>query len=434
MKKAVSAVLTISKNMLCIGFGIQIILGIIWMCCNFPRLMIFQGQGSRLFQQLVPVLAMVYPPVYLLQIAAAGIAGYYLLLQFFREKKKAVFGALVLLTFPMGMQTHLAIAPFSLVSSLTLLLLGILVHIREEEKASVKEFAAACLCWVGMSFLLPPYFVVGLAAILSFLVMTLLRKTKNQKKGAYLVITAAFCGFILGVNAITWQDNMLPDAEQVSYSLCSRMSWPTLLPDHERWPAELVGVAEENLLESSLFADRMEEEFRPLVTGTFGKQKAAGFYRAIAADSWNRHAKLIIRQIVGDFAAYVMTPVILPVQLAGKAYPSYSGRNYAFFLQQTPALSKRIMTFFVRWFVLMFAVSALMTLLQFKTFWQEKRDRIVPVVILSGMTALTTGVIYTFRGAGIMDYKCSIFVNLLWLAWAVTLITADSPKENRKEL
>lgn len=423
MKKAVSAVLTISKNMLCIGFGIQIILGVIWMYFNLLHLQVYSGQGSGLFLQLAPLLTKVYPAVYLLQSAAAIAAGYYLFRCLFPAggKRKACFGALALFTFPMGMQCHLAIAPFSLVSSLTLVMLSCLTSVLREKTPSRKCFAAGCLCWVGMSFLLPVYFGVGLAMIVCYFVISLFQKERRRGLGACLVMAAAFCGLILSVNALALKEQMIPDAEQRAYSLCSRMSWPTLMPDHERWPAELNTVVEGDIWEISLFADRLEAEFRPLVTGTFGKQKAAEYYRFIAADSWNRHKKLIARQIVGDFAAYTVTPVILPVQLEGKAYASYSGRNYEFFLEQNPKISKMVLTFFLRWFLLAALLSVMTVLLQIPGFWKEYRRQVIPVVLLFGFTALTAGLIYTFRGAGIMDYKCTVFVNLLWLVAAFAL-------------
>lgn len=35
------------------------------------------------------------------------------------------------------------------------------------------------------------------------------------------------------------------------------------------------------------------------------------------------------------------------------------------------------------------------------------------------VSAGVTTVAYTFRGSGVMDYKCTVAVNLLWLAWVV---------------
>ncbi len=431
MKKAVSAVLTISKNMLCIGFGIQIILGIIWMYFNLPYLQVYSGQGGSLFLQSAPALTKAFPAVYLLQAAFAFAAGFGLFRSLFPKSGKgfAVFGGLALLTFPMGMQNHLAIATFSLVSSLTLVMLCALARALREERPSMKGFAAGCLCWLGMSFLLPAYFCVGLAMLVCYFVISLFQKKRRRAQGACLVLAAAFCGLILSVNALTVKEQMLPDAEQRAYSLCSRMSWPTLMPDHERWPEELKAAVEDDIWEISLFADRLEDAFRPLVTGTFGEEKAAEYYRLIASDSWNRHKKLIIRQIVGDLAAYTVTPVILPVQLAGKAYASYSGRNYEFFLQQAPAFSRLAMTFCIRWFVAALFLSVLMTLLRFPKLWREHRTRILPVVLLFGVAALTAGMLYTFRGAGIMDYKCTVFVNLLWLVWALALTGREGSEE-----
>ena len=52
MKKAAGHISVILKGILCIGFSIQIVFGIVWMCFNFAHLQAFQQDSGILYRGL----------------------------------------------------------------------------------------------------------------------------------------------------------------------------------------------------------------------------------------------------------------------------------------------------------------------------------------------------------------------------------------------
>ncbi len=135
----------IIKRILLIGFTIQMFLGIAWMCCNFMQVQDFgkiyfsgktllpEGGYSSLYYYLFVILGSIPQLMYLLQLSTAFMAGYYFL-GMLVSRRYAVWGSLVLMTFPFAMQCHLAILPYSFMSSLAFLLFAFLWRLSKEEK------------------------------------------------------------------------------------------------------------------------------------------------------------------------------------------------------------------------------------------------------------------------------------------------------------
>ena len=66
----------VSEGMLFIGFSIQIVLGICWMCCNFGQVQGFGEPDSALYAGIFRLLGEKPAVMYLLQLSAAFLAGY----------------------------------------------------------------------------------------------------------------------------------------------------------------------------------------------------------------------------------------------------------------------------------------------------------------------------------------------------------------------
>lgn len=422
MKKAAGHLTVILKGILLTGFGIQIILGLIWMCFNFPHLQEFSQPSGILYRGLTGLAGERYGILYALQLGLGFWAGYRLLGSLGAAgRARRLGGSLALLTFPMAMQCHLAVSPYSLVSSLLLLeLSGTLTAVRKEERA-VRELALAGVCWLLLALLLPEYFILGAAPIVLALLFGL-PALRKRPVGLWrgLLLFAAFGGVIVGIQTLAGEEDYLPDRESVAFSLCSRMTWPTAFPDFPDWPEEVQEVVGDTTAwEVSRYPDNMQTILRPIMKENFDDAQAAEYYLEMAAFSLKRHTPMVIRQTGGDFVSYLVTPLILPMQLRGETYASYSGRNYEYMFLHTPVLTKYYVNYGCWWFAVMLGITAVLTLIRGLADFPGLSRKGAACVLLCLLWAVLTAALYTMRGAGIMDYKCTVAVNLLWLVWAV---------------
>ena len=447
MKKAARHFSVILKGILITGFSIQIAFGAVWMCFHFGCMQEFGGSEGILYRGLRALTGGQYWILYLLQLSVGFYAGY----DFFRTFCPEghfwnSWRSLVLLSFPMAMQCHMALSPCSLVSSCFLLeLSGVLAIVRGDAvtkrtshtkgKAAHRIFTEGTgflrnlvrggLCWLALSLLLPEYFILGgIPLVLAVLFRLPVLRKRLPELGAAVLVLSVCGGVILGIGGLSGEKGYVPDRESVCFALFSRMAWPTLWPDSEHWPMEVQEAAAGCVWESSQQADNMQIILRPRLREKFGDRQAAQYYLQMAAYSWKRRTPLIIRQIGGDFLGYCMTPLILPMQLEGEAYASYSGRNYEMMFQDTPLLTKYYVRYGCKWFAVMLVLASMLAALnricrrERRKSCNENRKRFAQVLICLVPAGIVTAV-YTFCGAGVMDYKRTVAVVLLWLAAAL---------------
>ncbi len=420
MRKAAGHISAILKGILFIGFSIQIILGIIWMCFNLTHLRQFVQTEGVLYGCLRDFTGSYYGILYVCQL----VLGYFAAGRFLNSicttgRWFDVWRRLVLIFFPMAMQCHLSVAPYSLVSSVLLMELGTVVSIlRNREQGELRAYAVAGGCWLVLGLLLPEYFILGAVPILVLLFCRLPILLKNLRLlGLGVVLFLAFGGMLWSCNTLRGE-KCFPGKEDVAFSLCSRTAWPTMWNDRGEWPQEVLAATESSLWQVSLYADNMQEIFRPLMTERFGDE-AAGYYLDMAEIAWKKHAGMIIRQVGWDALGYSVTPLILPLQLQGEAYASYSGRNYEFMFMEAPAITKSYVRYSCWWFgvMLLLAVCSSVSKLLHRGIKLQKGDLTAVVLCVTVAGVVITA--YTLRGAGVMDYKCTVAVNLLWLAAAL---------------
>lgn len=433
MKKAAGHISVILRGILFIGFSIQIVLGLIWMCFNFAHLQEFEQASGILYRGLRRITGEHYRILYVLQLGAGYYASHRFLHRLWPMKRgRDIWSSLALLTFPMAMQCHLAVSPYSFAASLFLLELSAALDVvREKEGGIVREFVRGGFFWLLLALLLPEYFILGavpLALALLFRLPVLIRQL--YRLGLTVAVLAAFGGMIAGINTLAGETEYLPGRETIAFSLFGRMAWPTLWPDSAAWPEEVRAVVGDNAWTASQYPDNMQSVLRPIMQESFDDAQAVKYYLEMAAYSWKRHTPLIIRQIGGDVLGYVVTPLILPMQLRGEAYASYSGRNYEYMFIQTPVLTKYYVNYSCWWFGGMLAIAVLLSLITFLEHSRRISRRGIMMILLCLLWAGITAVLYTLRGAGVMDYKCTVAVNLLWLIWAVLMMRKDDAAES----
>lgn len=368
-KKAAMHVRAVIKRILFIGFTIQIMLGLAWVCCNFMQVQDY-GQGYRIK----------YPYfLYLLQMGFAFFSGYHFLHRMV-GKKYAVWGSLALATFPFAMQCHLAVLPYSFMGSLTLLMFSFMKRIFD------KGSALRPLVW---------------AVVCGVLAWGIYGNTDNQR----------------------YEGDVGRSFEAV---MARRVAWPTLWVDYESWPEEIQEVTADVVWEAYLHPDymkRLEEALESRVDEATAKE----YYRQITKVGWEYHAPLILRQIGWDILGYAVSPAIFRPKLQGRSYDAYTGRNYEAMRGNAPVLTKYYVEYGCWWFCCCLILALLLTILRLAEVRRLPWKAPLLIILAAGVIVL----LLAMRGAGVMDYRNTIAVNELWLIWS--LAAAFGPEDGAAE-
>lgn len=429
MKKAIDCFRNMIKGFFLIGFSIQMILGIVWMCFNFSHLKNFGASGGGiLFRSLFEMSVRLYPLCYLGQILLACFSGYaFLRVCGFQTVKWRIWGSLVLLTFPVAMQCHLSISPYSAVSSLLLLELCIAVGlIKKRNERVMLSLTQMGLCWLLSSLLIPEYTLIGGIVFIPVLLILLTSFWKNRKKiGSIVLLVCALTGIVVSFRGLDGEGRIFT-RENVAFHMFSRATWLTLWNDSAFWPEEVREVAGETIQELTYKAENPERLLRPLMEEHFTEEERIGYYQRMAYYSWIVHGSAIIRQIGWDFLGYSVTMLILPYQLRGVGCDSYSGRNYEMLIAHTPKLAQVYLEYAFWWFRILVVLLSVLLLIWLLDGKRRGRKEAFFILLTCGVTVGNVVLLYTLRGAGMMDYKCSVAVNLLWLLGCLNMMRKDA--------
>lgn len=432
MKKTVGYLSTLLKGILFIGFSIQIIFGLVWMCFNFMQVQAFGEPEGYLYPLLLRFFGGVPQILYLLQLGLAGFSAGALLKPVVR---KGVFRlgwcVLALLTLPFSMQCHLALLPYSFVCSLLFLeVSSCRSAMADRQDISCVGLAKGAACWLILFLLLPEYKWLGgipLALTVLFRVPELVKKLRRM---AYcLLIIAAFWGVIVGSGRLSG----IPEerGESFWFSLACRIAWPTVWHDADGWPEELKTVTAPVLWETTYNSGNMERLLRPAIENAVGVEQAEVYYRQMAALAWRIHSSAIIRQMGGDALVYVLPQVILPLQLEGRGYDSFSGRNYEIMLGRHFRLTKYYVNYSCWWFVVAFWAVLFLAVLRIAA-GEKLIERKVPgFLIMCALSAGAVTVYYIMHGAGMSDYKCTLAVSTVWTVWMLYCMRQE-PQDDRE--
>lgn len=454
MQKMLRHILAVAGRVFFIGFSVQIVLGLLWMICNFPK------TGW---------------PLVLVQLVVAFLAAYRLLCVTTKSGKSfRIWGSLALLTFPMAMQTHMGAFPESLAGSCLLLELAFVAEILQGgREVRYRKFFYLLLFWFAGAMLQSEYLYFGAApaVIICVYAMAGARKqnvqksikkentqtgnvqTKNvqgvAKKAAYYVILfAAALGLILGCRSLS----KIGKSEEVSYksvslSIASRFAWPRIWQGCDLWPDEIWEYfSEEQAKRTDYYADYVETLLGKTLVDAVGKERADEWFTEIARASWWRYKVNIVHDTAWDVLGYTFSPLVVPRQLTGKVYDSYTGRNYDAFRMETPLLAKYYLNYGCWWFafglVLAMGLSCVLAMQYVIGHIRRRRGeskqcskmtagtKVIPTVLVYALTAGVMVAFYTLRGAGMMDYKKTFVVGILWILWMLVMCTESLTTEN----
>lgn len=427
----------------------QIILGMIWGIANFAKmqefgetyiyietsktlvcdeyigilysLLVFVAKGlESLF--VIPWFCFLY----VMQLAVAGWAAYRLVvtLQDVLEKNvhlvTRVWVVLSILTIPQVLQCHLAVLPNSLSCSLYMAMVTYGVRtIRDDSDKTKKNLVVLGALWVAVSLLMPEYRVLGGVLF----VVVIIRKIKNTRKVQMLLLLVLFFGMTVGFSVLAQIHGAQGHAkDSLALKAVSRFVWPDFQEYHGMWPDEIKNaISWEEAGVISRTADGIQTVFAPMMEQALGEKEAEKVYWKLVGTAAHIRTRDIVESIVWDGACHIFSPYLLTKQLEGVGYQSYSGRNYEIMKAHTPGITKHYIAYEGWWFVTGIVVAALISIITIN----DKRKSLLAGKGLLIVSALVMVIYYTMQGAGIMDYKQTIYVTVLWTLWMCSRAIPD---------
>lgn len=434
MKKVFRETAVILKGMLFIGFSVQVVFGLLWIGFQFPHLREYGQTDSGICTVIQDAVKGAYPPVYLAQLLLAAFAGHCFLKCICPGGGiRQIWRILVLLTFPMAAQCHMSVSPYSAAGSLFLLeIAGFWKVCMGREKNSLFPLAGMGGCWLLLTLLLPEYLLLGAVPFFPAGLICMVRALKQHsigKAGRSVLVLLAVSGILQGSCRLLpgWENPF--GREAVALSVLSRVSWESMQSDSIFLPDEVRNDFGTELTSASYYADNIRKVLQPALAQRYDEEERIRIYGMLTKASWALRAPDVLRRTAQDILGYAVTPLLLPMQLEGRGYPSYSGRNYEMMLYETPRLTHVYVTYSCGWFCLM-PVLALLTFVTEKFSGVRYFGKGEPAALLvcAGIFGFAA-VLYALRGAGVMDYKCTVAGNLFWQALVMRSMNGRSGYE-----
>lgn len=416
--------------------GIQVFWGVVWIACNITVVSRFAEsdlllQASRDFV-LDEYMGILYPLllritsvagggycvlVYLLQLGVAFVAYSYFLKKvfgtFFAKKHKisVYLMAAYIVTFPVILQGHMSVLPYSLASSMLVLVLAQLKLLLAEEGAmSAKSVISVGVFWVIAALLLPDYgIILGVVVSLGFMICG----WKKERRWRVLLLTLFVAVACMGsVLSLTQTPGSLGRIQKSAGAvMLSRFAWPYMERNSFFWSEEVKATFDNtDFVQISLYPERIMYEFGPRLEETVGKEKADSLYWQMAIDSVKIGKKEALSALGRDLLLNVSGPVGIQLQWQGVGV-SYAGWNYDRLAENAPIITRYYVNYAVYSFDFMALLGIVMILLYRKTCKEVYNRKIcILTIFLIGIITIW----YTLIGNGMQDYLKVIPLNILW--------------------
>ncbi len=438
VKKAAAHLGMVIKGTLFIGFTVQILLGLGWMCANFLSRQDFPEPESVLYRQLAGLAGGLPQVLYLVQLGTAFWAVSFFLNSLLGEAEKGDFPGrcrriweiLAVLTYPFAMQCHMAVLSFSLLGSLLTVAFALLLRILSRGNAvgrgNCHRGAARPSVFGGTAAdtgIRRRWFSGETAADTDSPRFPLSGEKMSGKGRKYR--TAKLLGGIFLCAALWTALSGTLDREarekpgrSLEAAMASRFAWFTMWNDQGMWDQELQETVRDVLWESGYCPGNMEILER-VMEESLDPETARKYYMQMAQTGWRVHGSIVIRQIGWDMLGYLVTPAVFQKQLQGEAYDSYTGRNYEAMGGHCPALTKDYVDYGCWWFAAsLFLALALAIIRVLGREGAGLGRRVFSWAVCMGVMGILA-LALTMRGAGIMDYKYTVAAGGLWQAFAL---------------
>lgn len=255
-----------------------------------------------------------------------------------------------------------------------------------------------------------------------------------------------------GWNLAHWNRKLAAD-------VLSRAGWPYFQYTYEVFPQPLhdeIGLV--TAREVSAYADGVDRVLIPKLEEMYGEEEVTALLWRLAGICLRDNLKVDVKNFIWDMAAYHATPPILAMQLKGRAYDAHSGINYEQMRSRAPLLTRYYVTYGSRWWWVMLALAAgiwvcgqlsaagsgtcvLRRLPEIpsgagrksvermsgenarektgeKSLWGRAKTFLLRwLPVLAGMEWMILN--FVLSGSGIMDYKKTLWVTILWYVAAL---------------
>lgn len=440
-------------RVLFIGLSVQMILGLLWMFSSFTAFQEFEGSFflEKVSRTLVcdDYTGILYP---ILIGAARGIASvipvpYYCLLyllqlglgffaaRFFlgggkapgkRQRFLRVWGSLVLLTVPLGMQCHLAVLPCSLAASLLLIQLGIFFRgLRKRREDGSREFTARTQAllgglWAAEVFLLPEYRWFGVIPVMGYAVWGIVSPGgKDLKKNLGIVLVAgAFLGAVPTAADMTMQTGAWGRMENTfEGALFRRVCGGYYAQYCKLWPEELQKLlTPEEISECLKYQTAISRIMAGKAEDVYDGESLKGYYLEAVRNVWSYQGKNIFKNFAADLAGYGFAPTLSRVYQRMAYYDSLAGSNYDVMRRKAPRITGYAAVYGSYCFAVGLLFAALCRIGTRAAAGKKGRGNAFVFVFCAGL-GVWICFWYSMQGYGVMDPKNSVAVTLLWFAW-----------------
>lgn len=413
------------------GMLLQILLGLAWLIKNGGGLQTFQesmallhgrdGAGLHsgvLYRALARLLSSRLWILYGIQLAAALAASCRLAAACMGRERRllCLTGALALVTIPQAMQCHVAVLPWSMGTSLLMGETALWLELRGEGRGgeALAGRVTAMLCgWVLLLLILPGYAWF----VLPMLIAALCRLGKELKRRlVFSLVALALC---LGTVTVSRGWNPAEWNRRLAADTLSRVGWPYIQDNYEMIPNPLhdeIGLT--TVREVSAYADGVERILVPKLEALYGHGRTTDVLWELAGICLKENLRPGVKNIVWDLAAYHATPPILTMQLRGRAYDACSGINYEQMKGRAPVLTKYYVLYGGGWWTAMLALAAMLGLCRRP---EKSAERLSGALrrfmgswfpVLAGAEWMILSCVC--GGSGIMDYKRTLWVTVIW--------------------
>lgn len=343
-----------------------------------------------------------------------------------------IWGSLCLLTVPMAMQCHLAVLPCSLAGSFYMIMLSYVVEAYgRPELLFVRTLVRMSPLWLITALLLPEYKILAALPILGLFMYSAFCLWKKDRKrvgrqALLLLVMAATIAMLGNLTQVSGSQGRV--RKSIAADMVSRLVWPRFAENYQAFPEEIREIISmEDALELDKSTDSVAAEFGPAVEKAVGEREARRLFVRMARISWSGNARQIVRELLIDAASYAASPAALEKQLRGGGYDSYAGSNYEIMRNRAPGLTREYVRYGSWWFCigvvlggLVLGLAGIERLSGKRKPAEQKAGSVrcgrCACVALCLFSAFFMILYYTFRGAGAMDYKNTVFVTLLWYA------------------
>ena len=353
---------------------------------------------------------------------------------------------LSILTLPMAMQCHLAVLPVSLASSLLLFQGGI--YLQSRQTPFMKPILTLTkLGIVGLiaGLLLPEYRLFGMILPLFHAIGEILkadvvtrgttRQTpdddamqadspvteaafagRGRKILQIALVTAAFMGVSsLLTELFTVQGAYGRMQNTVEAAAFRRFAWDDFGEFYSEWPQELRdALTQEEIQIGNSYPIEKEMVLGEKVDAVYGREEARKIYGQVQAITARVRFARNCKEILKDFVCHVLAPPTQLMLMEGRGQVTLSGRNLDIMRAHMPKLT---MCYGYAWFTAAGIISALLGLFGFVKLTADNKKSRIKTSCVFALISIVISLWYTMQGGGIMDYKNSLPVTLLWGLW-----------------